>query len=424
MAAGAGCAGSVLIALGGLRPGPGLVCVYAGVVLLVLGWWWYRRSPDPRPWATLGLWAAPLLAAPPMFSRDVYSYLAQGLMVQDGLEVYRDGPAVLGGPVAAQVPVIWQHTPSPYGPLSLLASRAVTTVTGSDLAAGVVGMRLVAVCGLLLLAAAVPVLARGRGFDAFWLVVLNPLVLIHLVGGAHNDALMVGLLAAGLAVAGRQRPVLGTVLITAAALVKAPAALGLAAVAAIWAAQLGGRRPGLRAAPATGAVAAATTVAITTVTGTGYGWIGALGTPVSSGNWSLTGLLGHWTAGSFGASLSVDLWRWAGMLATLVVAGLVWAYRHRLGPLAGLGIVLIALVAFGPAVRPWYAIWGLVPLGAALPAARRWLAVLSAALTLVVLPDGFAASLPEVVLAVLGVLLGVSLFTLAATPMTLRRVYQ
>ena len=213
-------------------------------------------------------------------------------------------------------------------------------------------------------------------------------------------------------------------MVTAAALVKAPAALGLAAVAAIWAARLGGWRPGLRAPLATGAVAAATTVAITTITGTGYGWIGALGTPISSGNWSLTRLLGHWTAGSFGASLSVDLWRWAGMLATLVVAGLVWAYRHRLGPLAGLGIVLIAVVAFGPAVRPWYAIWGLVPLGAALPAARRWLAVPSAALTLVVLPDGFAADRPEVVLAVMGVLLGASLFTLAAAPMTLRRVYR
>jgi len=280
------------------------------------------------------------------------------------------------------------------------------------------------VCGLLLLAAAVPVLAPGRGFDAFWLVVLNPLVLIHLVGGAHNDALMVGLLAAGLALAVRRRPVLGAALVAAAALVKAPAALGLAAVAAIWAAQLGGRRPGLRAATATGAVAAATTVVVTTIAGTGYGWIGALGTPISPGNWSLTGLLGQWTAGSFGASLSVDLWRWAGMLATLVVAGLVCAYRHRLGPLAGLGIVLIALVAFGPAVRPWYAIWGLVPLGAALPAARRWLAVPSAALTAVVLPDGFTATLPDVVLAVMGVLLGLSLFTLAATPMTLRRVYR
>ena len=55
-------------------------------------------------------------------------------------------------------------------------------------------------------------------------------MLLHLVGGAHNDAMMLGLLVAGLAAALRRPPVLGAVLVTLAALVKAPAALGLLAV--------------------------------------------------------------------------------------------------------------------------------------------------------------------------------------------------
>ncbi|AGZ42212.1 hypothetical protein AFR_19700 [Actinoplanes friuliensis DSM 7358] len=419
MATATGCAGSVLITLGALLGRPGLVHVYAGLALLLLAWWWPGELP--RPWLTFALWAGPLLIAPPLFSRDVYSYLAQGLMAGNGLDVHTRGPAALGGPVAARVPEIWQDTPSPYGPVSLLVSRLVTEVTGSEPIAGVLGLRLTAVAGLVLIGLGLPALAGPAVEPVFRLVVLNPLVLIHLVGGAHNDALMVGLLVAGLAAALRRRPVLGVVLVTAGALVKAPAALGLAAVALIWAARLPGRWPELRAITATGLVAAAATVVITAISGTGYGWIAALSTPVSPGNWAPVAVLGRWTAGTFthddvGASLAVDLWRWAGLLATLVVAGLVWTYRNRVGPLTGLGLVLLAAVAFAPAFRPWYMIWGLVPLAAGLPAARRWLALLSIALTPVVLPDGFAADLPEVLAAVLGVLLGTAVFALATTP--------
>jgi hypothetical protein len=315
---------------------------------------------------------------------------------------------------------MWQHTPSPYGPVFLVVAKLVTGVVDTHLIAGVLAMRLVALAGLALLALAVPVLARATGISpahALWLAALNPLVLIHLVGGAHNDALMVGLLAIGLAAAVRHRPLLATVLVVGAALVKAPAALGLCAVAAIWAAQLPGRWPGARAVLGVGATAAAATVAVTTIAGTGYGWIGALSTPISAQSWSLTGVLGQWTADvlahdDVGAALAISLWRWAGVLATLIVAALVWTYRHRLGPLYGLGIVLVALVVFGPALRPWYVIWGLIPLAAAAWHARvrHLLTVFCAALLPVVLPDGFAASVERALLAVLGGLIGVLLF--------------
>ena len=420
-----GCAGSALIA-GFAWPagdsGLALAGVYSGLALLGLGWWWYRRASASvrESWVTLALWAGPLLAAPALFSRDVYSYLAQGLMLEAGLDVYRFGPAALGGVVADQVPAIWQHTPSPYGPVFLVVARMVTGVVDAHLIAGVLAMRLVAVAGLTLLAGSVPVLAKAAGLagtNALWLAVLNPLVLIHLVGGAHNDALMVGLLAAGLAAAVRHRPVLAVFLVVAAALVKAPAALGLAAVVAIWASQLPGRWPAVRAASVVGAVAVAVTVAITRIAGTGYGWIGALSTPISPGNWSPTGLLGRWTADllahdDVGAALAVDLWRWAGILATLIVAALVWTYRHRLGPVYGLGIVLLALVLFGPALRPWYVIWGLVPLAVAAhqPRVRRALALLCAALLPMALPDGFPADGTKVLLAVFGALIGTAAF--------------
>jgi alpha-1,6-mannosyltransferase len=439
-----GFAGSALVAVGGLGAGAlpvgipylpggqharlGLVGVYSGLALLLLAWWWYGRvtrgaeadESCGTAWRTLALWVAPMLLAPPLFSRDVYSYLAQGLMIDSGLDVYRHGPAVLGGTFADQVPAIWQHTPSPYGPVFLIVAEVVAGVLRSHLLLGVIAMRLVAVAGLALLAGSVPILARSAGVRpsaATWLAVLNPLVLIHLVGGAHNDALMVGLLAAGLAAAVRRRPIVATLLIAAAALVKWPAAIGLFAVAVIWTSQLHGRWPWARATAGIGATATAATVLITTVAGTGYGWIGALDTPISAQNWSLTSTLGRWTAhllthDAVGAALAEGLWRWAGVLATLVVAGLVWIFRDRLGPVYGLGIVLVAVVAFGPAIRPWYVLWGLVPLAAVVEhrRVRRLLAGLCAALVLVVLPDGFAADAQRVLLAVLGALIGIAAF--------------
>ncbi|WP_250035684.1 polyprenol phosphomannose-dependent alpha 1,6 mannosyltransferase MptB [Paractinoplanes maris] len=449
MARATGFAGSSLIAVGGLGAGAlpvgipffaglehvgiGLVAVYGGLALLLLAWWWLGRlSPggDIRAvWTTLALWAAPLLIAPPMFSRDVYSYLAQGLMVGEGLDVYRAGPSALGGFFAEQVPAIWQHTPSPYGPVFLLLSAVVVAPIGGHLLTGVIAMRLVAVAGLALLAYVLPTLAREAGVrpdKALWLAVLNPLVLIHFVGGAHNDALMVGLLAAGLAAAIRHRPVVGTVLIVTATLIKAPAVLGLLAVAVIWASRLDGRFPRLRASAAVGATAAAATAVLTQIAGTGYGWTTALDTPISPQNLSLTSVLGRWTADllredGVGEVFVLDLWRWLGVLATLIVAGLVWTCLDRLGPLYGLGIVLVAVVAFGPALRPWYLIWGLVPLAAA--ARHTWvrsvLAAACAILALVVLPDGFAVDIREFLLATLGALAGAAAFLgvrLAAAP--------
>ena len=444
-----GFAGSALIAVGGLGAGAlpvgvsffagghharaGLVCVYSGLLLLLLAWWWYGRATRHVPerdescrtaWRTLALWVAPLLLAPPMFSRDVYSYLAQGVMIDSGMDVYRHGPALLGGMIADQVPAIWQHTPSPYGPVFMIVARTIAELLSAHLLLGVIAMRLVAVAGLALLAGSLRVLARSAGVSpsaATWLAVLNPLVLIHLVGGAHNDALMVGLLAAGLAAAVRHRPIAGTLLVATAALVKVPAALGLIAVAAIWAAHLGGRLPWVRAAAGVGATAVAATVLITWVAGTGYGWIGALNTPISPQNWSLTGLLGRWTGDLLDSPAAADVWRWAGLLALVVVAGVVWGYRARLGPVYGLGIVLVAMVIFGPAIRPWYLVWGLAPLAAVVAhqPVRRLLAGFCAVLVLVTLPDGFGADAERILLAVLGGLIGVAAFLvvrLAVTP--------
>ena len=66
--------------------------------------------------------------------------------------------------------------------------------------------------GVLLIAFCVPRLAKlyhRDGAELFTLMVLNPVTIFHLIGGAHNDALMLGLLVAGLTLAKEKRPLLG-----------------------------------------------------------------------------------------------------------------------------------------------------------------------------------------------------------------------
>jgi hypothetical protein len=449
-----GLGGSVLLAAGGLaagalpaqdpvgpailrrHPGWGVVVAYTGLVLLIAAWWRLghlvrddgREGPTPKQlMITLAIWSAPLLLAPPLFSRDVYSYLAQGAMVGAGLDVYEHGPAYYGGPVAAEVPAIWQHTPTPYGPFFLLVATGVAAAADAHLAAGVLGMRLVAVLGVVLLTAALPGLARSCGVDpaaALWLGALNPLVLAHLVAGAHNDAIMLGLLVAGLAAAVARHPAAGAALVALAALVKAPAAIALLFVASIWSEQAGsgpasaGRWRRARTMLYAAAVAAATTVVVTAVAGTGYGWVRALDTPVSTDNLSPMSVLGRLTGAILGTAHAVPTWRWIGLAAAVAVGAVVWRRRTHLGPVYAAGLGLVAIVLFGPALRPWYLLWGLVPLAAAAPdgRVRRVAAVACAALAVVVLPSGFAFGAEQVAQAVVGCVLAVGLAAALLTP--------
>ncbi|MGW2962463.1 polyprenol phosphomannose-dependent alpha 1,6 mannosyltransferase MptB [Streptomyces sp. NPDC001220] len=432
-----GLAGTAFLALGGETAGAlpvedllapssvqaafGLVGVYFGVVLLIAAWLLLGRlvrsaePPTPRQLLlVLAVWAAPLLLAPPLFSRDVYSYLAQGAMVDAHMDVYTSGPAQLGGPLADEVAPVWQNTAAPYGPAFMGVASLLSGLTRGALPAGLFGMRLVALLGVGLMAAALPRLARHSGADpaaALWLGALNPLVLLHLVAGAHNDAIMLGLLGLGLVAALGRWPFLGAVLVTLAALVKAPAALGLLAVVVVQARR--GRSP-VRATLTTAIASGATTVVATAVAGTGYGWIRALDTPVSPHNWALSSLLGRATGallehlGSDLAPLAVPVWHLLGLALTAVTVLLIWV-RLRPRPVYALGLSLAAVAAFGPAIRPWYAIWGLFLIAAAAPSTsvRHRVAAVTGVLALAVLPSGGPADIGQLVLAVSGGVLGV-----------------
>jgi alpha-1,6-mannosyltransferase len=80
-----------------LRYGHGLVLssvlLWIGVTLMLSAWLWLGRrvlaghATEYTMVASAAFWLAPLLLSVPLFSRDTYSYLAQGALLRDGFDL-------------------------------------------------------------------------------------------------------------------------------------------------------------------------------------------------------------------------------------------------------------------------------------------------------------------------------------------------
>ncbi|AGP30793.1 alpha 1,6 mannopyranosyltransferase [Corynebacterium terpenotabidum Y-11] len=461
-----GTIGAVLAAIGGLGAGafpvvdnslwslPGVsflslllhsstVTVFVGIGFLVLGWlmlWRYCVPAPPgavpdsdsaRPAAPLAplrslvriflAWALPFLVTAPLFTQDIYSYLAQGSIAARGLDPYSGGPADLLGvddPLARSVPLVWSHSPAPYGPVAVGIATVISRITGDTVFAAIFLHRIVAVLGIGLAAWAMVRLARRcdvRPQATLWLGILNPLVPLHLIGGLHNEALMMGLLLAGVELSlvacdrttgsGARARVLtgaaGLVLICGAGMVKVTAflALGFAAVAVARA--LGGRYRDLCAVAVVYLVGSvAVVLAVSYGTGLGIGWITVQGGAADVVSWMsltsdvglLSSTLGEYLGLGDHSEVALALARIVGLtVGAFWVVRMLWAtFRGTIHPVGGLGVATFFLVLFFPVVHPWYLLWAVMPLAAwANQAAfRMTVAVMSALLSFFILPRG------------------------------------
>ena len=113
------------------------------------------------------LWIAPLALAPPLFSRDLYSYLAQGTLLHLGHSPYHVAPVALAGlghgHVLDAVSPFWRHTTAPYGPLFLELVSLVVGITGRHLIAGVLLARAWSSIGVVLHGGVRPAAHPGAG---------------------------------------------------------------------------------------------------------------------------------------------------------------------------------------------------------------------------------------------------------------------
>jgi alpha-1,6-mannosyltransferase len=370
------------------------VALYIGVGMVV--WAWVRLGRDVLSGTATGrqvqvasaVWTAPVLLSPPLFTRDVYSYLAQGALALRGLDPYQVGPSELPpGAIADNVHYVWQTTPAPYGPLFILIAKSMNRLAGEHLIVGVIGMRLVLLSGWVLLIVALPRLADQLGGDrtvTLWLVIANPMTVVHLVGGPHNDLLMIGLLAAGTLLVLVRRHGAGIALVTVAMAVKASAGIALPFLVWIWAARLPGSRRAQLLRAGAGSVTLFVTMftGITVVSGVGLGWIPALNAPSLIVNWmslpTAAGQLAHALAALFDDVSDrpfIMVCRLLGSGLFLAIAARQWWLARDGGPQAVLraALALLWLALLAPATLPWYFTWALV-LGAALPWSQRSLA--------------------------------------------------
>ncbi|MCW4355406.1 alpha-(1-_6)-mannopyranosyltransferase A [Hoyosella sp. YIM 151337] len=403
-----------------LRFGHGLVLasifVWVGVLLMIWAWVRLGRAtlrgdvPLAQLRFTVLLWTVPMLLSVPLFSRDAYSYLAQGALLRDGFDPYSVGPVVNPGVLLDNVSIVWTTTPAPYGPGFMLIAETVTRLSGDSVVIGTMLMRLAMLPGLMLTLWAVPRLARYLGGDpatAIWLAVLNPLVLIHLIGGVHNEVLMVGLMAAGLVLALQRHHVAGIAVVTAGVAVKATAGVALPFIVWIWMihqrtdAAARDAQPAhplvlfARCAGAGVGVFAVVLGALSALAGLGLGWLSALQGSARIVNWlSFPTILAHivtWFT-SFSLSPVLDVTRMLCGVAMLVILVVVWwRYRHtQRNAVIGILFALIAIVALSPAALPWYYSWPLaIAAGFALsPRTLVILTGLSVWLMVIFNPDG------------------------------------
>ncbi|MER6667349.1 polyprenol phosphomannose-dependent alpha 1,6 mannosyltransferase MptB [Amycolatopsis japonica] len=384
-----GLTGSVLAAVGafeagatGRDPVPGrtlaTVSLYVGFVLILAAWVRLGQSAASTREIVRAawLWCVPLLCAPPLFSTDLYTYLAQGAVAHAGLDPYTHVAAELPpSPITDSAAGDWLSISSPYGPLQILIVKSVLAVTGENVLLGTFMTRLALLPGLALICFSVPVLCRHLGARperALWMTAANPLMVLCVVSGGHNDLLMTGLLAAGTALVLTHAPGTGFALVALAAAVKAPAAVALPFLVWVWAARRSGGWPSARdhvfAFVSSVSVVVATFGLCTVVAGVDLGWLRTL-----SGNSALEPWLSIPTAAgnlveavlpsATGAVAACRVAGW-GVLACLVT--LLW-WRSRAGgatAVRGAAAALLATVLLVPVTLPWYFTWPLV-LGAA-----------------------------------------------------------
>ncbi len=362
-----------------LPPVASLALVFGGLILLTRVWvgflGYLRRNegfPVKRVVLVVTIWAVPLLLAPPLFSRDVYTYAAQGEMVSHHINPYSYGPNVLGQtPFNTLADSVWSGAESPYGPTFLTVDGTVDQASGHQILADLVLLRLLEVAGIALMVAATPLLARSLKHDPAHAVLLgagSPLVLLSLLAGDHNDALMVGLLVAGLAVAKRFGTVPGVILCALAAGVKSPAALGVLFLGWAWAGPSASTRRRIAHTAAAGAIALVTMEVMALISGTGWGWVRT----TSTADASFTGvtpinvvarsvsILSHMLQVPISTMEARPVFSVLGLLIAVYIGYRLLLRTPRDGVVLCLGLTLLVLALLGPIVWAWYVTWGVV----------------------------------------------------------------
>ncbi len=334
------------------------VAALVGVVLLMIAWLrlWRTVRVDRtlqfrNLWWVFAAWTAPLLFAAPFASQDVWVYAAQGKVVASGL-----GSA---SPVRLLGHSVWLSGVDPkyrvggtiYGPGAVGLSALFASISGQHPWIAAEAWRLAVIAALLLCAWGVALVAasrRANPVEAVVAGVANPAILVLFVASIHNDAVMIGLVVAGIALAVTERPWAALGAAALAVTIKAPAALAVLAIAWwSWKGNWHRRAIGL-------AIGIALTLAALWVVGLGdgggFGWLKSASFGTVASSFSILAQAG------IASPEPANLVQLAGIVAAVLLVLCVPQRQSWVGALAA-GFAVMAVCATNP--QPWYLLWAL-----------------------------------------------------------------
>jgi hypothetical protein len=352
-----------------------------------------------RLWAVMAAMLIALglaVAAPVLLSRDVYSYAAYGriLTLHDSNPYFHPPSDFPSDPFVRAASPEWVDTPSVYGPGFTLLSAAIGRAWSGSPGATLLAFKVVAgvsVAGAALLAAlASRAIRHERRAGAIAAVAaaavgLNPALVLHTVGGAHNDALIALFLAGGFVLAlgpsgavqdhrppddlhsargTDPRALAATALLTLAVLIKAV----VAPVVVLWWWQMALRTlPSRRMRAVAIHVTLAAVLAVVLFIPVQAGWssIRALLSVTSRQGWaSGPGMVARGgrapgrAIGGSGLASALEVVATAAFI--LLFLALFWRLLSRAGPRPAAdqwGGAMLALALAAPYLLPWYAAW-------------------------------------------------------------------
>ena len=319
-------------------------------------------------WGLIAVFVAAFAVCPVLLSHDVWSYVDYArLGVRHGLDPYVARPdAVPSDPAFAHV--TWTEQSSVYGLLFTLATYPLAWLPVDAAVAVLKGVAALSVLGL---AAVVARIGAWRGLDprrAAAFVALNPLVLVHVVGGAHNDGLTMLLAMLGVAaILARREAAAGAALVAAVA-IKLSAAF-VAPFALLATAHPNPDPPtgrnrdhDARFRPIgrllAGAAGAALAIGVAAYVGFGWDWLNAFG--LAGENQGRTSHMSIPITFARLTGLDPDAVRVAALVlyAAALVYLLAWTWRGgdwvRAAAWAGFGLLLATSW-----LLPWYLVWAL-----------------------------------------------------------------
>lgn len=363
----------LLLALGGML----LVRAWLRLGQRLHGW-----GPETRPviLKAVAAWGGPMCLALPLFSRDVFAYIAQGQVMVAGLNPYVDGYSQISNYLQIGADDLWAQSPTPYGPVFLWLEAAVVSITGGQPDISILLFRLLAIAGVLLCIYFVPLLAELHGINpnrALWLTAANPLFLTNFIASIHNDALMIGLALAGLYFTATRRPVWGVLLVTLSIGIKPITLIFLPFIGLMWAGKRAGWQQKILYWLLTAALSLGILWILGMLNGFGFGWVGALSTPGSVWIWyAPVGFLGMVVA-ILGDALALDGWALADVvygagrvLALMMIGWQIFRGEHsRL--VRRLAVAFASIVLLAPMIQSWYVVW-LIPLFAVTGIRSDW----------------------------------------------------